>query len=238
MTLRALPVGVPLIAPSMLKCDFADLVSELDRLTSAGAAVLHWDVMDGHFVPNLSYGAMLIHSVRKRTEMFFDAHLMVSDPGKYLDDYVKAGCDAITVHIEAVPEPADLLRRIRDKGLHAGLALNPQTPVERVAPHVPLCDLLLVMSVQPGFGGQKFMPNVLPKVRELRRIASPATHISIDGGVGGPTIADCAQAGANLFVAGSSIFDEADYAAAMRMMAELAAPGVATSTAIAAKGQR
>lgn len=225
MTSRSLSVATPVIAPSMLKCDYGDLLGDIRRLEAAQSRLLHWDVMDANFVPNLSYGAMVIHSVRSRTDLFFDAHLMIADPAKYLDDYIKAGCDAITFHIEAVPEPTDLLRRIRQAGRKAGLALNPKTSVERVAPFVQECDLLLVMSVEPGFGGQSFMPEVLPKVTQLRGIARPETWLSIDGGIGPATITDAAAAGTQLFVAGSSIFDQPDYAAAMRDMESRAAAG-------------
>ena len=222
MTARSLSFDAPVIAPSMLKCDFGDLSGEIRRLEAAQGRVLHWDVMDAHFVPNLSYGAMVIQSVRARTEMYFDAHLMISDPEKYLDDYLRAGCDAITIHIEAVPEPGELLAKIRAAGRHAGLALNPGTPVERLLPWVNACDLLLVMSVEPGFGGQSFISSVLPKARVLRQHAPPGTWISIDGGIGPSTIAAAAEAGVQEFVAGSSIFDQKDYAAAMRDMELLA----------------
>ncbi|MBI1347738.1 ribulose-phosphate 3-epimerase [bacterium] len=223
MPTRTLDVTRPVMAPSMLKCDFANLMAEVRTLEAAQSQMLHWDVMDGHFVPNLSYGAMVIERVRSQTDLFFDAHLMISDPAKYLDDYVKAGCDAITFHIEAVPQPTELLQRIRAAGVKAGLALNPATPVSAVAPFVADCDLLLVMSVNPGFGGQAFMPDVLPKVTQLRQLARPEAWISIDGGIGPKTIADSAAAGAQLFVAGSSIFDQPDYAAAMRDMEARAA---------------
>lgn len=223
MPTRTLSVATPVIAPSMLKCDFADLAGETRRLEQADARMLHWDVMDGHFVPNLSYGAMVINSVRARTDLFFEAHLMISDPETYVDDYIKAGCDAITFHIEAVPDPRPLLTHLRDAGIKAGLALNPGTTVDAVAPFVGLCDLLLVMSVQPGFGGQAFMPEVLPKVRLLRAVAGPRPWISIDGGIGPATISSAAQAGVQLFVAGSSIFDHSDYAHAMRELEGLAA---------------
>lgn len=226
MPSRPLPMTPPVIAPSILKVDYAGLGAEVRRLEAAGAAVLHWDVMDGHFVPNLSYGAMLIEKIRPRTDLFFDAHLMIADPAKYLDDYIRAGCDAITVHIEAVPEPAGLLRRIREAGLKAGLALNPQTSIQRVRSALPDCDLILVMSVQPGFGGQKFKPEVLPKVRELRELVPAETVLSIDGGIGPDTIAEAAAAGATWFVAGSSIFDQDDYTAAMRQLESLAAAHV------------
>jgi ribulose-phosphate 3-epimerase len=223
MPQRTLDRNTALIAPSMLKCDFADLNREIALLESAGARSLHWDVMDGHFVPNLSYGALVIESVRGRTKLFFDAHLMVSEPERYLDDYLRAGCDAITVHIEAVPNAVPLLRRIRAAGVWAGLAFNPKTSVEQIAAALPDCDLVLVMSVEPGFGGQKFIADVLPKVQRLRKLVSPETIISIDGGIGPATIASAAEAGATWFVAGSSIFDQLDYAAAMREMERLAA---------------
>ena len=186
--------------------------------------------MDGHFVPNLSYGAMVIESVRGRTKAFFDAHLMISDPAKYLDDYVKAGCDAITFHIEAVPQPSDLLKKIRAAGRQAGLAINPGTPVSQVEPFLAECDLVLVMSVEPGFGGQKFMPDMLDKVRTLKSLVSPQTLISIDGGIAEPTIGSAAAAGCQIFVAGSAIFDETDYRAAIEKLTEVATAAVADSS--------
>ena len=212
----------PIIAPSMLKCDYGNLRSEIERLEAANVRWLHWDVMDGHFVPNLSYGAMLIRSLRPCTKLFFDAHLMIADPGKYLDDFLQAGCDAITIHIEAVPEPTPLLRRIREAGRLAGLAINPGTPIARVEPFLSECDLVLLMSVEPGFGGQKFMPEVLEKARQLKPILAPGTLLSIDGGIGADTIASAAAAGCEVFVAGSAVFDEADYTSAVQNLERLA----------------
>ncbi len=182
--LRGLLGAVPLIAPSMLKCDFANLHREVELLESAGAKLLHLDVMDGHFVPNLSYGPMVIRSLRAITKLPFEAHLMISEPGRYLDDYLDAGCNLVTFHIEAVPEPTGLLRRIRQGGAAAGLALNPGTPVEAVLPFIAECDLILVMSVEPGFGGQKFMPIALEKLRRLAPVAGKDRLLSIDGGIG------------------------------------------------------
>lgn len=207
--------STPLIAPSMLKCDFGNLHREVELLESAGAKLLHLDVMDGHFVPNLSYGPVVISSLRATTSLPFEAHLMISDPARYLDDYVDAGCDVITIHIEAVPEPSGLLRRIRDSGAAAGLAFNPATPVESVLPYLDECDLVLVMSVNPGFGGQKFIPETLDKVRRLAPHTGKNRLLSIDGGIGLETIPLAARAGANQFVVGSAIFDAGDYRSAM-----------------------
>lgn len=219
---------LPLIAPSMLKCDFANLHREVELLESAGARVLHLDVMDGHFVPNLSYGPVVIQRLRASTRLPFDAHLMISEPERYLDDFLEAGCNLLTFHIEAVPEPVRLLRRIRERGAGAGLALNPGTPVEAILPFVSECDLILVMSVEPGFGGQKFMPVALEKVKRLRPLLGNSRLLSIDGGIGPGTIPLAAQAGANMFVVGSAIFDTRDYREAMESML-LAASGAAVS---------
>ena len=209
---------LPAIAPSMLKCDFGNLHREVELLEAGGAKLFHLDVMDGHFVPNLSYGPMVIRDLRRLTRLPFDAHLMISEPAHYLDEYLDAGCDAITFHIEAVPEPLPLLKRIREGGAAAGLALNPSTPVEAVIPALGDCDLVLVMSVQPGFGGQKFMPVAIDKLRQLRSLVSAETILSVDGGIGPETIAPTAAAGANLFVVGSSIFDADDYRDALESL--------------------
>ncbi len=206
----------------MLKCDYANMQHEIERLEAAKIGWMHWDVMDGHFVPNLSYGAMLIHSIRCRTNAFFDAHLMISDPERYLDDYLQAGCDAITIHIEAVPDPTHVLGRIRSAGRLAGLAINPGTPVARLEPFLAACDLVLLMSVEPGFGGQKFKPEVLEKARQLKPLLVPGTLLSIDGGIAAETIASAAAAGCEVFVSGSAIFDQADYTCAVQNLERLA----------------
>ncbi len=212
----------PAVAPSMLKCDFGNLHRELELLAAAAAPLLHLDVMDAHFVPNLSYGPMVIEKMRPLTSTPFDAHLMVSEPARFLDDYIKAGCEAITFHLEAVPNPVDLLREIRSRDVVAGLAINPETPFSAVEPFLPECDLFLVMSVHPGFGGQKFIPDVLSKVTQARTTAGPDLIISIDGGVGKSTIEACARAGTDVFVAGSSVFDEPDYSAAIADLQQIA----------------
>lgn len=220
--LRSLAKSPAVIAPSLLKCDYAQLERELKDLEQAGMEVLHLDVMDGHFVPNLSYGPMVIESLRKVCSVPFDAHLMISDPARYLKDYISAGCDGITFHIEAVGEPGELLQRIRDAGLVSGLALNPGTAVQRIAPFVDLCDYILVMSVEPGFGGQKFMPIAVEKIRQVRELVSSGTLVGVDGGIGPATIGAAAKAGANLFVVGSALFDLTDYSEGHRQLTELA----------------
>lgn len=204
----------PVIAPSMLKCDFGDLNTEIQRIDAAQLPLYHWDVMDGHFVPNLSYGAMVIAEARKRTAVPFDAHLMISDPASYVDEYIQAGCEAITFHLEAVPEPVSLLESLKAKNVVAGLAINPGTPFEQVEPFLETCDMLLIMSVNPGFGGQSFIADVLPKMQAVRKAAGDRLIISVDGGIATGTIGKCAAAGSDVFVAGSSIFNENDYEAA------------------------
>ena len=220
--LQRMRAARPIIAPSMLKCDFGNLANEVERLTAAKSKVLHWDVMDGHFVPNLSYGPMVIEKVRPLTDMVFDAHLMISAPDHYLDEYLKAGCDAISFHLEAVPQPVALLRRIREAGRVAGLVLNPKTPLTDVAPFVGEIDLLLLMSVQAGFGGQSFIPASVERLRQARQMISADTILSVDGGIGLKTIAACAEAGTDLFVVGSAIFDQSDYAVAVEELTRLA----------------
>ena len=212
----------PIAAPSMLKCDFGNLHREIELLDSAEAALLHLDVMDGHFVPNLSYGPMVIERLRPLTNTPFDAHLMISEPARYLDEYIKAGCEAITFHLEAVPEPVSLLREIRRKGVVAGLAINPGTPFKAAEPFLRECDLFLVMSVHPGFGGQKFIPDVVTKIRDARSVAGEDLIISVDGGIGRSTIGQCAQAGCDVFVAGSSVFDEPCYTTAIAELQQIA----------------
>jgi ribulose-phosphate 3-epimerase len=209
----------------MLKCDFGNLSAEVAALKSAGACLVHWDVMDGHFVPNLSYGAPVIAAVRGETDLIFDAHLMMNNPDRYLDDFLKAGCDCITIHHEAVQDSASVLKRIRAANRVAGLAINPGTPVSAISSVLAECDLVLVMSVEPGFGGQKFMPVALEKLEELRNQAPRSCLLSVDGGIGPDTISQTARAGADLFVVGSAIFDHKDYSAAIQKLTNQARGG-------------
>jgi ribulose-phosphate 3-epimerase len=194
------------ICPSLLNCDFGILAEEIASAGKCGAPCVHWDVMDGEFVPNFTYGPPLIRSLRSQSDLIFDAHLMMQHPEKYLDDFLAAGCDIVTVHLEAVPDPADLLRKIQERGVLAGLAINPPTPVERLDQWIDLVDLVLVMSVMPGFGGQKFDESVLEKIRWVRDRASDRLLIQVDGGVNRSTIQHATQAGARLCVVGSAFY--------------------------------
>lgn len=215
----------PVVTPSLLSCDFARVAEELEALKRAGTVAVHLDVMDGHFVPNLTFGAPLIKHWRPWTDFPFDTHLMMSDPARYLDDFVGAGCDVITFHIEAVPDPVPLLRRIRAAGCQAGLSLNPPTPVSAVVPFLDELDVVLVMSVMPGFGGQTFEPSVLEKVRALRA-ARPELRISIDGGINPTTVAEAVAAGVTQLVAGSAVFrTDGNYAAALAELVQGARRG-------------
>ena len=210
----------PFVTPSLLNCDFAQVAIDLDTLRAAGTQAVHLDVMDGHFVPNLSYGAPVIRDWRKRTDFPFDAHLMMSDPGRYLDDFVAAGCDVIIVQIEAVPDPTELIGRIKAAGCRASLAINPPTPLSALEPFLGQVDAVLVMSVMPGFGGQKFDPSVLAKVRAIRA-SHPSLHISIDGGIKPDTAELAVEAGVSQMVVGSGVFRaDGNFAAALAELAE------------------
>ena len=202
------------------------MADEVDLLDAGGAPALHWDVMDGHFVPNLSYGAMVIADLRERTDAVFDAHLMVSRPAKYVDEYLKAGCDVVTVHAEADDFTPELLDRIRDAGAAAGVCLNPETPADRLEPLVGRYDLCLVMSVNPGFGGQSYLPGSNEKIAAVAGLSGDAV-VGVDGGVAGETIGPAAAAGAGYFVCGSSVFNREDYAAAVKDLGAAARGGAA-----------
>lgn len=202
--------AAPAILPSLLQCDFGNLQGEVDRLREAGCEILHLDVMDGHFVPNLTYGMPIAAAVRRHTNLLIDAHLMISDPAAYVDKFVEAGVDMITIHVEAVRDPRPVLAQIREAGLLAGVALNPGTPLASISDCLDHCDAVLVMSVDAGFGGQAFQSVALEKLQQLRQ-AAPELLLEVDGGVNQETIGKCREAGADLFVVGSAIFKQQDY---------------------------
>ncbi|MFO0946089.1 MAG: ribulose-phosphate 3-epimerase [Planctomycetota bacterium] len=213
------------LCPSLLQCDLGNLESEIADAERCGAQVVHWDVMDGEFVPNFTYGPPVIGALRAKSSLVFDTHLMMRHPQKYLDDFLAAGCDILTVHLEAVPDPGELLRKIREGGALAGLAINPPTPVEDLKPWLELVDLVLIMSVMPGFGGQKFDPVALEKLAWVRREAPPNTLIEVDGGVNRGTIAAAANSGARMFVVGSAFFTAADRRAEFDALSSLTPGG-------------
>jgi ribulose-phosphate 3-epimerase len=214
------------VAPSLLAADFSRLAEEMATVEAAGAEVLHLDVMDGHFVPNISFGVPVIRSLRKRSKMFFDAHLMITDPARYAEAFVEAGCDHLTFHAETVKSSQEAVERIRDLGVSVGVSLNPTTPAEALDSIIEAVDLVLVMSVWPGFGGQTFIEDVLPKVEALRGQLKSHQRLEIDGGIDVGTIGRAVAAGADLLVAGSAVFGRPDPAEALEELRRLAAQAV------------
>ena len=214
-----------MIAPSILSADFTRLGDEIRAVEAAGADVIHVDVMDGHFVPNITIGPLVVRAVRAVTDLPVDVHLMITDPDRYLKDFIEAGADWVTVHVEACVHLHRTLACIKDMGRKAGAVLNPATSLATLDYVLAEVDLVMLMSVNPGFGGQSFIPSAIDKIRRLRQMldaVNPAAGIEVDGGIGPATIEAVAEAGANIFVAGSAIYGQTDYAAVIRELKERA----------------
>jgi ribulose-phosphate 3-epimerase len=209
--------SVALIVPSILSADFTCLGQQVAAVAAAGADRIQVDVMDGHFVPNISIGALGVEAARRSATLPIEAHLMITDPARYADDFLRAGADVVIAHCEVLDDPRPLLGYLRSKGARAGLAISPETPVERIIGVLDAADLILVMTVHPGFGGQEFIPEMLPKVRRVRELVTGlglSCDIEVDGGIHPGTAAEVVAAGANVLVAGSSIFGDPEGPAA------------------------
>ena len=220
-----------LIAPSILSADFTELGLEIQRVVAGGADVIHIDVMDGHFVPNITIGPLVVAAARKVTDKPLDVHLMITNPDDYIDEFVSAGADWLTVHVESCPHLQRTVARIKECGLKAGVVLNPATSLTSLDYILHEVDLVMIMSVNPGFGGQSFIPATLEKISALRRIISQRgleVGIEVDGGVSPETIGSIAEAGANIFVAGSAIYGQREYQPVIERLKREARLGAAT----------
>ena len=217
---------MPAVAPSVLAADFSRLGEVVTQTEAGGADRVHIDVMDGHFVPNLSMGAVVVKGLRPVTRLPLEVHLMVENPAAFTDGFLKAGADTILFHLEVVPDPLELIRHVRAAGKRVGVAFNPDYDLAKVKPHLPDVDMALCMTVFPGFGGQAYIPESTGRIRELRALVNrinPACELEVDGGIDQRTIGEAAKAGANVFVAGTAIFGAAEGpAAATRRLIELA----------------
>lgn len=218
------------IAPSILSADFSKLGEDIREVEAGGADYIHVDVMDGHFVPNITLGPPIVKAIRPITGLPLDVHLMISEPAKYVDAFADAGADYITVHVEADPHIHRTIQLIKNRGVKAGVVLNPGTASELIKPLIADIDMVLLMTVNPGFGGQAFIPSVVTKIKEIRKWAdefNPALEIEVDGGINPQTIAVCAEAGADVFVAGSAIYNQSDRKKAIEDLKAAASVGKA-----------
>jgi len=216
---RRLPApGTIQICPSILSADFARLADEIALIESAGLSIVHLDVMDGHFVPNITIGPPVIAKLRRVSRLVFDTHLMISDPARYLDAFVEAGADHVTFHVETTDKPLELIERLHRLGCTAGICLNPETPVSSIEPFAGQCDLVLVMTVHPGFGAQDLIPEAARKVAEVRRRVGSPVRIEVDGGIHPLTVPTVVGYGADTLVAGNAIFGRQDRLAAIEAM--------------------
>lgn len=208
----------PCIAPSLLACDFSRAGEQIEAAIAARAGVLHVDIMDGHFVPNLSMGPGFVQKIRCFTDHPLDVHLMVDDPAYYIERFADAGADSITFHIEATDKPAELIGRLRQLGLGAGVSLKPGTQAQSLWPVIDDVDMILVMTVEPGYGGQKFMPEMLDKISAISARLSGSERLEVDGGINPDTVKLCAESGADVFVAGENIFGSPDIDQAIKQL--------------------
>lgn len=197
-----------ILSPSILAADFGMLADQIKRAEKAGAKWLHIDVMDGHFVPNISFAMPVIKSIRKYTDMFFDVHLMITSPEKYIDDFINAGADGVTFHIEATENPDKCIELIRNRGKKVGISINPNTPVSAIEKYLDKVDMVLVMSVEPGYGGQKYIESVNEKISYVREKMGADFDIEVDGGINADNIDMVLNAGANIIVAGTAVFND------------------------------
>jgi ribulose-phosphate 3-epimerase len=223
MNKRELPKpGTFELAPSILSADFANLGAEIAQVVKAGAKMVHLDVMDGHFVPNITLGPVVVKWIRQCTDVFLDTHLMITNPEKYAEPFAKAGADLITFHIETVKDPVEFVKYLRGLGVQVGVTLNPPTAAKTIEKIAPLCDMVLVMTVNPGFGAQAFIDEAAQKCLHIRQIVGPNVRIEVDGGIYAETIVKARDYGADTFVAGNAIFSQPDRAAAMKALMEAA----------------
>ncbi len=208
-----------LIAPSILSANFSNLQKDISMVETAGADWLHIDVMDGHFVPNITIGPLVVKAIRPLSKLFFDVHLMISEPERYWENFVKSGADLIVFHEEVVCDKMQLIKDIKAKNVKVGISIKPKTPVEKILEYLPLLDVVLVMTVEPGFGGQSFMEDMLPKISSLRKIIDDNKYnclIEVDGGINVKTAKQCLEYGADALVSGNSIFAAEDPAVALK----------------------